>query len=169
MILKQSKIDFLVNLIFILFFPYLVFASFQTQLSNTLHNYGFTLTEMGKMSVLLPKGEVAVKINNLSQLQKGFNKAKITIFYHKAFYANADINIRLKQKDILPSKKTKDYSLITKGKPVDVVYKTGNLIIRLKGELLESKTVNSFVKVKITKLNKIVDGVLIDKNTVLMP
>lgn len=169
MILKQSKIDFLVNLIFILFFPYLVFASFQTQLSNTLHNYGFTLTEMGKMPVLLPKGEVAVKINNLTQLHKGFNKAKITIFYHKAFYANADINIRLNQKDILPSKKTNDYSLITKGKTVDVVYKTGNLIIRLKGELLESKTVNNFVKVKITKFNKIVDGVLIDKNTVLMP
>ena len=169
MTLKQSKIDFLVNLIVILLFPYLVFASFQTQMSNTLHKYGFTLTELGKMPILLPKGEVAIKINNLTQLHKGFNKAKITIFYHKAFYANADINIRLNQKDILPNKKTKDYSYIAKGKKVNVVYKTSNLTIRLKGELLESKTVNSFVKVKITKFNKIVDGVLIDKNTVLMP
>lgn len=74
----------------------------------------------------------------------------------------------IRQGSIIPPSALAKPKLVNRGQRVDLVAKSGNLIVRMKGEAMSDGVRNQLIRVKNQRSKRIVEGTVIEPGTVLV-
>lgn len=171
---KILKIDVLTVLVIVLFFPYMMFAVWETDLGLALENKGYELESVIDQGLLFPSEDISFHILS-GVLHEGTCRVPVEILYKGEVYGQTEMTLILRQtgKDssensVFVPGSSGESICIKRGSEILVVYESGGLKITTRGKALSDAVSGRVVRVSVPGFGSVVQAVAKDSGSAVV-
>ena len=174
---KTFKIVVLTWFILVFMFPLATFADLTADIAAWLTGRGCAVRETGELAVLVPDSDVTFEVKNADRLAKGWNTLRLDLFTGETLYAQTELKVFLEsvpesaaapRQDRSAKPQAAKTAVVKPGDQVNILFRSGGLIIKSNGKILRSAGLGETVDVLNVAFNTVVKAVVADSKNVIL-